>query len=69
MCASLDKYNFNPEDPTVGLWKRLLRRRPPKDSYKPRTRAERRAAAIRTQEYYTDKPHPRVGGPFGKKKK
>jgi hypothetical protein len=63
--ASLTPKNFHPDDPTTDLWLRLLRARPPKESYKPRTAAEKRQVSIRLQSYYAEHGHPRQGLPFG----
>lgn len=59
--ASLDDSEFHPDDPTVGLWKRLLRRYPGKGTYRPRTAVEKRNAAVAVQQYYTEHEHPRQG--------
>lgn len=57
--ATLNEDNFHPDDPTVDLWRRLLRMKPP--AYKARTPAERRKAAISVQNYYLAHRHPRQG--------
>ena len=59
--ASLADIEFDPDDPSVNLWKQLLRLRPGIGSYKPRTPEEKKQAALRTQQYYAENEHPRQG--------
>lgn len=69
MAAPLDEEGFHPEDPTKPLWKKLLRSKPIVDGRPAKTKSQKRAIAIRVQEYYSERPHPRKGKPFGKKRK
>lgn len=65
----VDADGFHPQDPTKWLWKLLLRSNPIVDGRKPKTKEQKRQIALRVQNYYADRPHPRKGEPFKKKKK
>ncbi len=64
MRSPLGDDGFHPEDPTKWLWKKLLRSKPIIMRRAPKSKAEKRSLAIKLQEYYTDRPHPRKGKPF-----
>lgn len=66
MPTPLDENGFHPEDPTVWLWKKLLRSKPVRMLRAPQTKAQKRSVAIKLQEYYSERQHPRKGKPFGK---
>lgn len=63
----LDPDGFHPEDPTKWLWKKLLRSKPLVDGRKPKTKEQKKAIALRVQNYFSEHKHPRTGRPFKNK--
>lgn len=52
---------FHPEDPTVWLWKKLLRNKPVPYTKERVTRAQKKELARKLRTYYLEHQHPRKG--------
>lgn len=62
--AGPSDHAFDPREPNVDLWQRLLMKYPGKGNGRKKTNKEKREIALQMQNYYLDHAHPRKGKPF-----
>ncbi len=58
---------FNPKDPTVWLWKRLLKGTPSQHWRRPLSPQEKDERAKQGRTHWAEHKHPRTGKPFKNK--
>lgn len=66
MSSSLENNRFNTEDPTVWLWKKLLRSKSLSYTKPKLSKADKKAISVKLQTYYSEHSHPRKGMQPGK---